>query len=456
MPSLHFPPASALSPCTGPGSQLCSPPRWRMSSSRCLSRCSVPMAFGCTLPFPKAAALMVYIALSGVCYALRVGRRHQLTVREAICRKLVRPRNMSRRSFAMAFFGWLCFLSVYPALEMVGVLCGFSAFYYYYPNANGAGLIFAPVSGPAREVKGQASRLDWHKFHINVGSEGSLTLNLPHINSPARGLKSWPWRQHPWLVRLLLWRSIATWLKSALRRPIWRAPAELSEPLRPPPQPPRAVALDKSSATLTLLDEVVILVDNEKAEAELERFVGQAAESLKAGGRLRVAMDAEWGEGAQPLSLLQLAVTADFLPSPLVFVVDMQATPSGSSVNLCRRLLIQDCVAQSPGSKHEILTFSPRNDRMRLMDAGVLPEESRSMSMEELGWIDLQLWNLDLGNRPGLAKIVRKRLGVQLDKRMQTSDWCQRPLSQQQLQYAALDAACLLRLHSCGFVPAQE
>ena len=46
----------------------------------------------------------------------------------------------------------------------------------------------------------------------------------------------------------------------------------------------------------------------------------------------------------------------------------------------------------------------------------------------------------------GLKSLVRKSLGKKLDKSEQTSDWSRRPLSEKQLQYAALDAHCLLQL----------
>ena len=37
--------------------------------------------------------------------------------------------------------------------------------------------------------------------------------------------------------------------------------------------------------------------------------------------------------------------------------------------------------------------------------------------------------------------------GLRMDKRMQTSDWGARPLDGEQLEYAALDARCLLAIH---------
>ena len=46
-----------------------------------------------------------------------------------------------------------------------------------------------------------------------------------------------------------------------------------------------------------------------------------------------------------------------------------------------------------------------------------------------------------------LAKVCERELGASLDKRQQISNWGQRPLDLEQLQYAALDAEVLLTLH---------
>jgi ATP-dependent Lhr-like helicase len=47
-----------------------------------------------------------------------------------------------------------------------------------------------------------------------------------------------------------------------------------------------------------------------------------------------------------------------------------------------------------------------------------------------------------------LAAVCRRELGLRLDKSQQKSDWTQRPLTQAQLDYAALDADVLLRIHA--------
>jgi hypothetical protein len=47
----------------------------------------------------------------------------------------------------------------------------------------------------------------------------------------------------------------------------------------------------------------------------------------------------------------------------------------------------------------------------------------------------------------GLNRLCQVQLGTSIDKTMQCSDWAHRPLSQRQLQYAALDARALLQLY---------
>lgn len=48
--------------------------------------------------------------------------------------------------------------------------------------------------------------------------------------------------------------------------------------------------------------------------------------------------------------------------------------------------------------------------------------------------------------RPGLANVLAERFGVRLDKSLQRSNWCLRPLSAEQLRYAREDTAHLIRL----------
>ncbi len=57
--------------------------------------------------------------------------------------------------------------------------------------------------------------------------------------------------------------------------------------------------------------------------------------------------------------------------------------------------------------------------------------------------VDLQ----QLQPKGGLSMLCMSILGQPLDKTQQCSDWQSRPLSQQQLLYAALDAQCLVRVY---------
>lgn len=47
-----------------------------------------------------------------------------------------------------------------------------------------------------------------------------------------------------------------------------------------------------------------------------------------------------------------------------------------------------------------------------------------------------------------LGEVCERELGIYLDKSLQTSDWTARPLSPQQLSYAAIDAEVLMPLHT--------
>ncbi|MBK9385488.1 MAG: HRDC domain-containing protein [Planctomycetes bacterium] len=49
--------------------------------------------------------------------------------------------------------------------------------------------------------------------------------------------------------------------------------------------------------------------------------------------------------------------------------------------------------------------------------------------------------------RPGLANVLAERFDVKLDKSQQRSNWCLRPLSDEQLRYAREDTAHLIRLY---------
>lgn len=103
----------------------------------------------------------------------------------------------------------ICFLPVYPPLELALFPMGFASFYFYYPKARGAGIIIdsrVRRRAGARGNGAQVFRLDWHRFELNVGKaypppntgrhRPSVVFNLPHVDLPQHHVRHWPWRQH--------------------------------------------------------------------------------------------------------------------------------------------------------------------------------------------------------------------------------------------------------------------
>lgn len=103
------------------------------------------------------------------------------------------------------------YMPVYPLLEPCLRPFGITSFYFYYPKANGAGILIERVCSQGGLRGEQLLRLDWHRFNINVGKPGrpydgptggwsrhppAVELNLPHIDLPMHGVRHWPWRQH--------------------------------------------------------------------------------------------------------------------------------------------------------------------------------------------------------------------------------------------------------------------
>jgi ATP-dependent Lhr-like helicase len=63
--------------------------------------------------------------------------------------------------------------------------------------------------------------------------------------------------------------------------------------------------------------------------------------------------------------------------------------------------------------------------------------------------VSRQLRGTDVLGGHSLVMVCERELGIVIDKGAQTSNWSQRPLTAEQLRYAALDAEVLLELHRC-------
>ena len=159
-----------------------------------------------------------YVATSVACYCQRRGRLHKLGAAEVWRRHLDfepgwPPGLRGIISFTAAVSVWIAVFSpIYPILEILLRPFRLAAFFYYYPNANGFGLLVERIADKKCDRE-QMLRLDWHRFTVNVGKPGkpyeyggrsrhppSVVLNLPHIDLPFRGVRHWPWRQYPHIV----------------------------------------------------------------------------------------------------------------------------------------------------------------------------------------------------------------------------------------------------------------
>ncbi|XP_058445548.1 exonuclease mut-7 homolog [Malaya genurostris] len=196
----------------------------------------------------------------------------------------------------------------------------------------------------------------------------------------------------------------------------------------------------EATHTLNLEDDHVHLVDSR------EKFYAMISDLRQ---QSIVAFDSEWKPtfgGSNEVSLIQLATWDD------VYLIDvMMSRLDGSDwTALAKHVFNRDDILK--------LAFAPSTDISMFQKA--LPAFNVVYSSQNSsGILDLQdLWryvgtiknfcfpfeeevvNLNLAN---LAKLC---VGRKLDKSNQFSNWAQRPLRKEQLQYAALDAYCLLEI----------
>jgi len=72
----------------------------------------------------------------------------------------------------------------------------------------------------------------------------------------------------------------------------------------------------------------------------------------------------------------------------------------------------------------------------------------RDFGIEVVNLFDTMIASQFLGeNEFGLAALLKKRFGVELDKRFQKADWSKRPFSTEMMEYAAKDTSLLISLY---------
>lgn len=247
----------------------------------------------------------------------------------------------------------------------------------------------------------------------------------------------------------------------------------------------------------SLPDSATTSGDSEQRQRNRGRHHRRAAAMVPTGWRPRVVlgMDCEWqpssrAEPNTPVSVLQIGSTHD------VFLIDLLALcaagrPAEGAALPAEQEALSEVLAAVFADKDIVkVGFGLRYDLERLVESypwlpcfggltaqhcataetlhastastdtvenGVMPDCSSSSvvpsavsSVPFASHVDLRLLARAAGDghtsfkRMGLAQLCHHVLGVHLDKGEQRSDWGNRPLSQEQVDYAAADVCCLV------------
>lgn len=136
-------------------------------------------------------------------------------------------------------------------------------------------------------------------------------------------------------------------------------------------------------------------------------------------------------------SLMQLACDSD------VFLFDLLAIESDESLSATFHALLEQLLRDKQILK---IGFSIQDDFKRLWDSYSTPHHPLTCFSFDIVQHCLDISKIKPLRSLSLSKICEKYLGKLLDKRVQCSDWQRRPLLEEQVVYAALDASCMLRL----------
>ncbi|MCD7465826.1 hypothetical protein HAX54_001997 [Datura stramonium] len=170
-----------------------------------------------------------------------------------------------------------------------------------------------------------------------------------------------------------------------------------------------------------------------------------------------IGLDAEWKpirthQSTFPtVSLLQIACQLagtdhSSVESP-VFLIDLTSIPLQSIYHLIRDAFVSPHILK--------LGFRFKQDLVYLSSTffahGCEPGFDRVEPFLDITSIYNNLQPRQPGRRlskqtKSLATICQEVLGISLSKELQCSDWSQRPLTEEQMQYAAVDAHCLIHI----------
>ena len=182
------------------------------------------------------------------------------------------------------------------------------------------------------------------------------------------------------------------------------------------------------------------LVDTEEALRDLQR-------RAEFGGVVLTAIDAEWppcersSRGQTPATLVQLA-WRDGEGRDSVDVVDLVALRDAGFANLLIGVL--DGLLIGPETILKVGYGAAQDARAVCKALGL----GIDWNVKRKDWFDLSMAHRLVGggrgSALGLADMTSTALGCPIDKALQCSAWGDRPLQQAQVEYAALDSACLI------------
>lgn len=167
-----------------------------------------------------------------------------------------------------------------------------------------------------------------------------------------------------------------------------------------------------------LLDQYKLLIDDDKTV---------------------IGFDCEWADGISHVALLQLSSTTKTL---LLDIPALTTTKEGCDA-------LQSTVGKlfSSSGVH-VIGFGCKDDIKRLIASPCINDNHWFPHQKDLHIKDLRILIAEHSDGSqmkhfGLSRACEFFLGKQLDKAEQCSDWLQRPLSPEQIEYASLDAwAC--------------
>ena len=160
-----------------------------------------------------------------------------------------------------------------------------------------------------------------------------------------------------------------------------------------------------------------------------------------------IGFDCEWHDSINYVALLQLSTTTNAL------LLDIPAlTKTNEGCDALRRT-VGELFSRSNG--RPVIGFSCKDDIKRLRASPCVPASThwfplkdRELSVRDLRHLVAEMSPGQGLQNYGLSRLCEVFLGKQLDKAEQCSDWLMRPLSPEQIEYAALDAWACAAIHS--------